>query len=236
MHVAARPAIASGPVNNHTEVNMAVNIEPNLGQYPEAPRYIDATPALVEGWCGPVRSQMLNGPEAWDRLYTRHPVTEDDVDGVVLDPMRPEVRDHLIRRLSLPAWLRDGAGLEPWQSAGLIACAAAGVTAKWMFEAWRPFPADGVCDGWDRWSAKPKHVYTVYARCYGDDSARWGTWGVHLGPGRDQNFGGGVGGSTGEAGKLAADAAALAHGCALMQDADTMLLPWPGGPRVWRRA
>lgn len=40
---------------------------------------------------------------------------------------------------------------------------------------------------------------------------------------------------TGDAGKLAADTAAIAHGCALMLDADTMVLPWPGGPRVWRR-
>lgn len=26
------------------------------------------------------------------------------------------------------------------------------------------------------------------------------------------------------------------HGCALMLDADTMVLPFPGGPRIWSRA
>lgn len=87
-----------------------------------------------------------------------------------VDPMEASVRDHLIRRLSLPGWMRDGAGLEPWQSAGLIACAAAGVVPR------------GMVDEAGAGMAGPMFPFT--------------------------------------------------HDVVAMLDADTMVLPWPGGPRV----
>ena len=154
--------------------------------YPEADRYIPATPALLEGWCGPVERMVgISVIESWSNM------NHGDL-RVRLDPLHPEVRDHLIRRLSLPGWMRDGAGLEPWQSAGLIACAAAGV--------------------------RPKGLYVRKPNLY-------------IGGDRMEIVAGGVY----DTDNTTTDVA-LAHGCALMLDADTMILPWPGSPRIWRRA
>lgn len=165
-------------------------------EYPDAPRHIPATPALLEGWCGPV---IVCGvyERGWHlgSVSYPHPPTNEPMH---LDPMRPEVRDHLIRRLSLPGWMRDDAGLGRWQSAGLIACAAAGGIVVDVYIPWQASVTGGC----------RRVRYPL----------------LHTGqPLVDHD------------GESATDAAALAHGCALMLDADTMLLPWLGGPRVWRR-
>lgn len=220
--------------------------------YPEAPRYIPATGDLLTGWYGPVvlaagvfvstpASQavllgpdvsypgqwLLSRPEGWEVMNDTTWCLSAETADLLFDPMLPEVRDHLVRRLNLPAWMRDGMGLEPRQSAGLIACAAAGVTPALLLTEWHR---------WGR-AEQARHVWAVdlqhRAVCWLNWSgAGWcfnPTWqgvlleAVAIGP------------ETGDAGKLAADTAALAHGVALMDGPDTLVLPWPGGPRVWRR-
>ena len=77
---------------------------------PDADRYIPAADAMIAGWNGPILLPMPSSRRLACFTWCGSPV--NDCEGV-LDPMRPEVRDHLIRRLSLPQWMRDGAGLEP---------------------------------------------------------------------------------------------------------------------------
>lgn len=195
-------------------------------EYPEAPRHIPATPALMEGWCGPVQdSDWSSQPLAW--VPTRV-VREDACFGISLDPARPEVRDHLIRRLNLPGWMRDGAGLEAWQSAGLIACAAAGVVSGDWFSPWND------SETWTHYRAMHGvgHLRVWVYKTPEDIAMTTHGWAIGKPLKKYPNL---RGHETGEAGKVAADAAALAHGRALMLDADTMVLPWLGGPRVWRR-
>lgn len=181
--------------------------------YPEADCHIPATPALLAKWCGPAEIRRYPdpwSPIAWDAA------TEAMVEGMEyqLDPFRPEARDHLIRRLFLPDWMRDGVGLsELWQSAGLIACSASGVIPKEIVPVW-------VHEYADRWTRRDRAV---------SSGTLDGWWLYGTAPFTIR------GGERGEAGKAAADAAALAQGWALMQDKDTMILPWSGGPRIWRR-
>lgn len=178
---------------------------------PDAPRYIAATAALLDDWYGPA--------EAADHMPVGTVLASDSIDPTRfrLDPMRPEVRDHLIRALKLPDWMRDrhvrDYSIEPWQSAGLIACAAAGGTLVALCFAWQGLPG---CDG--QW--RPAH---------GDEeqAPRTGPYGWYAA---------GKNGKTPSAyGQREADAAALEGGCAIMLDWNTMALPWPGGSRVWRR-
>lgn len=185
-----------------------------MTDYPEAPRYIEATPALLGGWCGPVVQVDGDGVDFLDARLSDDPATG------CLDPMRPEVRDHMIRALKLPGWMRDGDGLEPWQSAGLIACAAVGWKQPRMLMPWRDD-----CDGHKacrRWFQPEERVCGVYINHLAGWRATTPCVWTEYGP------------EAGWEAKPAADTAALAHGCALL-DGDTLTLPWSGGPRVWRR-
>ena len=160
--------------------------------YPEAPRFIPATLDLLLGWSTLV-SVVTNG----DRL-TVASLSPPDEDGywpvtdghncwrvrigqMSLDPACEATRDGLIRRLSLPEWLRDTpGGTEPWISAGLVACSAAGIV---------PLNGHG------------KSVRRVPRT-------------TRLAELNHNN---------------------LLAGYALRLDANTGALPWPGGPRLWKR-
>jgi hypothetical protein len=122
--------------------------------------------------------------------------------------------------------MRTGFWLEPWQSAGLVACAAAGTVPRDYFRhSWPDYKSSsgklneersGVAGG-KLWAQLPSPYYPshiileyeqVFSRRYDDMvTARAGL-----------------------------EVEALKLGCALWLDADTMILPWPGGPRTWRRA
>jgi len=185
--------------------------------YPDAPRHIPATAELRLGWSGPLAyvadyflvcsATCINGHVYHNERHQIDPV---------LDPLRPEVRDHIIRRLSLPQWVRDGAGLDPWQSAGLIACAAAGGHVAALLGTWVRWGSAGMPAGFER------HDRPLVAG--NGPSAHWYA-------GRKKWPYGGGAPRTADA----ADAAALALADALMASAEEMWLPWPGGPRVWRR-
>ena len=205
-----------------------------MSQYPDAPRHIPATPALLEGWVGPGLRQTDQGD--WTPCAILGPSRSPDyvvvshfgyqpaarIDRLRLDARRPEVRDRVVRALDLPAWMRDTpGGLDVWQAAGLIACAAAGMvprgldTSRWGDDFREP-----------EWETRGSGVGFVPLRI-----VRASGWSCEDTPATKVR-----GPETGDAGRLAADTAALANGCALMLDADSMLIPWPGGPRVWRRA
>lgn len=198
--------------------------------YDPADRYIPATKELLTGWWGPVEVwiRAMGGTThngAWvAESWNSHAVYASEKRR--LDPMRAEVRDHLVRRLSLPAWLRDGAGLEPWQSAGLIACATAGAVPVGLLNGWAT--SNGA---YHRSDTNGLHVCQVRFTPFPGSSAAYG-WRLCYLDGWEQIHGT----ETSDAGKTCADTAALAHGYALMLDADTMALPWPGSARVWRRA
>lgn len=237
--------------------------------YPDADRLVPATEPLLPTFGAvhiiaepygrrPVIG-CLHRPGAINGLYEvafRYggSLTDDEfpLSALWLDPMDAATRDHLIRRLSLPGWMRDGAGLEPWQSAGLIACAVARQHER--NELLRALPM----------TFDPKQIGTLWPTVLMGvwDERQVDTDGTvrasHIERWSDRDASGGnprvrislsvnpptacrlcdttqVVFAHAESGKLAADTAALAHGCALMLDADTMVLPWPGGPRVWRR-
>lgn len=204
-------------------------------EYPDANRYIPATQGLLGEWCGPVE-EFVGPGDRWAAsvLFDGGPVLPRPGERRYrLDPTRHEIRDHLVRRLALPGWMRDGAWLEPWQSAGLIACAAAGTEMRGILSTWGP----RWCEGYTRINTAGPHLHARVGQVtMGRHNYREG-WEVAVPLFNRTAFEKPVasGSETGEAGKVAADAAAFAHGCALMLDADAMVLPWPGGPRVWRR-
>lgn len=217
----------------------------NVVEYPDAARYIPATDAVLERgtlvfvakrgpW--PREDQLRHGSaaiymyaaHAAGRLVVVHADAEHacsvHADDVFLDPAQASVRDHLIRRLDLPAWMRDtDGGLEVWRSAGLVACSATRVGAA-------KSPVGSIPQDWVD-GAETIEGSSYRPPGWGDD-VRTMTW---VGS-RGWNVGRiARGRETGAAGKAAADAALLAYGCALMLDADTLVLPYPDGPRVWRR-
>lgn len=169
--------------------------------YPDAERYIPATPELRTNWIGPLEYLDLDedDSEEWlPAMYYGNPCGTfgilcgedrsaewgvENAEAVAImrfDPDRPEVRDHLIRRLNLPAWMRDApGGIEPWIAAGLVACAAAGVELVAL-------------------ENEPEVVASIKR-------------GMDLGI-----FDMGL--------------------AAVLLDSDTLLLPFPNGPRIWRRA
>ena len=158
--------------------------------YPDAPRYIPATDALLADWHGPVQ-QFTNG--RWE-AHTWSGATPEPwyaANVVRLDPVRPEVRDHLIRRLNLPDWMRDGDNLESWQSAGLIACVAAGTRPVGVSR------INPICPDSQMTLAGPHTAGWVDETTLINDRDR-------------PSF-------------------------ALVLSDTTMLLPWPDGPRLWRR-
>ena len=207
--------------------------------FPDAPRFIPATLDLLRGWFGPVQC----GPQGYNGILVgvtggttgdyvavvaspqTRTVQEKRIETLSLDPLRSEVHDHLARVFRLPTWMRDGADLESWWSAGLVACTAAGsVPRDYFFHGWPDYgsSAGKLCEerngvaGGRLWAQLPStyqfsHVMLGYtqvdARRYDDmTTARSGL-----------------------------ESAALKYGGALWLDADTMILPWPGGPRTWRR-
>jgi hypothetical protein len=156
-----------------------------VSEYQEAPRHIrvPVPSAMIDGWTGPVDLWVPPGQFSFSGHWAPVALVGGKLsayyDGqqrdVRLDPMRPEVRDHLIRALNLPDWMRDRAdGIEPWISAGLVACAVAGVSPKYL-----------------------RNPRGHSLRGFAPDAD----------PGHD----------------------------AVLLDVGTLLLPWPGGPRIWRK-
>jgi hypothetical protein len=108
--------------------------------YPDAPRLIPATLALLEDWTGPV-DEFIGPGDQWAPsavISGAAILPRPGVRAYRLDPMRAEVRDHLLRRLSLPDWMRDDGDLAPWESAALIACAASGRAPSGLLGRWTP--------------------------------------------------------------------------------------------------
>ena len=194
--------------------------------YPHPPQLIPATPELIKDWTGPLTARYSGFAQSTETLY--------------LDPLRPEVRDHLIRHFNLPTWMRDGPNrLEPWQSAGLIACAAAGRVPILLLLPWkevilalskeilylsRPVYHDSS-------SGTIVFVNEERRKAHGRPRDGHGWWIRCLGlPTKLGGF------ETGDSGKQKADELAPKVGCALLMDENTMILPWKDGPKTWTRA
>lgn len=203
-----------------------------------APPYIPATAPLIDGWTGPVEwlDTFRTSEGVWrvSAYGSGGMANGADSARIHLDVRRREVQHLICDRMGLPAWQRESG----W-------CAAmvwwAGVTGRAMvavFGAWALHDS-GSC--YDRFLAAPKvkRARVNYARAYTDTSARYGSWSIHLPAFGTDAAGGGIGGATGDAGKTAADTAALAHDCALLNIVDgveTLTLPpiTPGGsPVIW---
>lgn len=199
--------------------------------HPDAPRYITDPGDMLDGWTGPVdvyigpdsgwiRAAVLDGEPVF-ALHAGLPLR--------LDPYRPEVRDLVIRRRSLPAWVR---GLPEWKAAGVVALGVAGGVVVSLLGPWRP-------PGWSD---------ITRIRVYATDTD--GYVAQIVGPGLDNEQDGWMiqpprgrvfslndvphGPETGPAGQSAADAQSLAANC-ILDNGDHLILPWPGGARVWRR-
>lgn len=229
-----------------------MNSASSLYTYAYAPQLIPATFDMLKGYCGKVYVKLYDSEV--ESILSFTPDKGEDfgkavfvaVDGeigrlsipieeIFLDPTRSDVRDHLIRSLTLPRWVRDDLsekGLAPWQSAGLISCAAAlataGQTVQCLLPEWIWYE-----DGWERGrpiagsainlphvtGSDPSRITTATSLgwCFGSK------WTKRQGPETNLN------------GKALADAEALKNLCALVYDEDTLLLPWPAGPRFWPR-
>jgi hypothetical protein len=119
---------------------------------------------------------------------------------------------------------------EDWKDEGFFACGIAGQTVYGILEPWIRNPDQLSSHEWVRNLRSFYPSTTVFAsytepkRCLKRNRG-WGCSGQLYGL------------ETGEEGKHQADAYYLdqKRGCAFLLDADTMLLPWPGGPRIWRR-
>lgn len=199
--------------------------------YPEAPKYVQVTPELLEDYHGRIQYDS--------DIYTHLKLYEHDkkmwcylcsIDGetvsgwigdVELAPELPEVRDHLVRRLSLPLWMRD--------SAGLVACAAAGTVCVDVLES----ESFGLERTYRRGSKYVSEVGDIYVSRHNYKRGWRIGIPVHERVMGDRDLASGP--ETGEAGRTAADAAALAHSCAIVIDSETLILPWPDGRRIWKK-
>ena len=233
-----------------------------LPQYISAPQLIPATFDLLKGYCGKVYVKEYDDEVESIIAYTPDRGTDlgkgvfvsvgteigrmsVPIGDILFDPMRSNVRDHLIRNLAIPHWVRDKGfdglpayGLDPWQSAGVISSAAAFAAAAGpgcvgpMVQCLLPKWTCGA-EGWERQRplagsiTRLPHVTdsnsskittaTQVGWCFGSK------WNKRQGPETDRE------------GRALADAEAIRHQCVLVLDDDTLLLPWPGGPRYWPR-
>lgn len=190
--------------------------------YKDAQRYIPATAEMLTSWCGPVE---WFHDESWAFYGWDHHNVFGANEPIRLDPLCPEVRDHLIRRLSLPDWLRDRpGGLDSWVSAGLVACAVAGAVPTGIVRPWR-YLSD--LDVWEAEAERGPWSAEVFAR----------TWNVYKGGWAESGATGGN--QAPETSKPRVEAYLLGKGAVLRLDADTILLPWPGPDgkieRIWRK-
>lgn len=182
--------------------------------------YIPARPEWLEGWCGPAVASV-DGVD-WDAslvavfgggvncaVHTSHGGTLHSFlwPDIRLDLTRPEVRDLLIRR-GAPAWARDiPAALWVWATAGSVLSVD---RWKWLQDFREP--------GW-------------FSRGRGDVPLRVVTpsgWWCSTSPLGTRA----AGPETGDAGREAADRAALAHGCILTEPGG-YIVPTPTGPGWW---
>ena len=144
-----------------------------------------------------------------------------------LDPLDLQVRALLRAHLDNPIVYVSG---EDWKDEGFFACGVAGQAVYGILEPWRR--ASDHDSSWKEWVRPFRSFiplttvdvsYTESKRCPKRNRG-WGYLGQVYGL------------ETGEEGKQKADAYYLEQkGCAFLLDADTMLLPWPGGPCIWRR-
>ena len=218
----------------------------SASSFPDAPRSIFATKELLGDWCGPVR---LGGHAGVIVEYADDLPATDTDDAVAralvymqaekkvrtvplcllqLDPSDPQMRALLRAHLNNPFVYVSG---EDWKDEGFFACGVAGQAVYGILEPWRR--ASDHDRSWKEWVRPFRSILpltTVFAS--------------HTEPKRcpKRNRGWGCSGElygleTGEEGKHKADAHYLnpKRGCAFLLDADTMLLPWPGGPCIWRR-
>lgn len=169
--------------------------------YVDAPRFIDSTPEFLRDWFGPV-IVTIDGKIWMSDAEDGQVGVQVDVHGrdekIMLDPMRAEVRDHLIRRLRLPGWVRDSEELQPWKSAGLI-LAAANVALPLKIVN----PVQIYNMGGDRHSVNgvsPPYISYEKALLEKEALTEW----------------------------------ILEQGHALLLSESEILLPWLGGPRVWK--
>jgi len=188
---------------------------------PPPSRYIPARPEWLEGWCGPVEwLDTFRDPNGkWTRrAYGAGGMANGaPADRVRLEPSRPEVRDLLCRRLSLPDSHRIGEWAIP--------------LAWWAGRSERAVRC--VLPVWACVEKHPMKPWTRTGRLTSPDWIEVFATGWHLvladryaarGP------------ETGDAGKLAADTAALAHDCALLTSDGAILLPplvAGGRPILW---
>lgn len=212
----------------------------SASSFPDAPRRIYATKELLGNWCGPVQfggcagvivdyADDIPATDTTDAIpvalvYMRDTRTVRPVPLFLLqlDPSDPQVR-------ALASPLRYTSG-EGWKDDGLFACGVAGHLVHGILEPWRQAHDD--CS-WKEW-VRPLQVglfsssvfvsYKESKRCPKRNRG-WGCYGEVYGP------------ETGEEGKRKADAHYLEQDrrFAFLLDEDTLLLPWPGGPRIWRR-
>ena len=143
-----------------------------------------------------------------------------------LDPLDLQVRALLRAHLNNPLVYVSG---EDWKDEGFFACGVAGQAVYGILEPWRR--ASDHDSSWKEWVRPFRSFiplttvdvsYTESKRCPKRNRG-WGYLGQVYGL------------ETGEEGKQKADAYFQKMGCAFLLDADTMLLPWPGGPCIWRR-
>lgn len=227
-------------------------------EYPEAPRLIPATDALLTDHLGsilaPVPFRGDFAPAVLCGVKVGQYVVRNE-DGrirgfpeaakLAFDPSVDAVRDHLARRLALPRWHLDTpGGLSPEVSAGLIACSVARVGAGLgavvkLLPAYTQAHHQIRRDEWDRLGANDgRYIFVRDASRMSGDArdtnrvlvprSRWHLTAAHN---RSEERDGYAG--TRDAAKDAADAAALADGLALTVEGG-LLLPWPDGTRFWR--
>ena len=218
----------------------------SASSFPDAPRTFYATEEMLGDWRGPVRlgghagvivgyANDLPATEPDDALACAFVYMQAEKKGVLvpscvlqLDPLEPQVQTLLRARLESRCAYFSG---EDWKDAGLLACGVAGQPVYGILEPWRR--ASGDDSSWQEWvrpllSRLPATTvfasYTEPKRCPKRNRG-WGCSGRLYGL------------ETGEQGKHQADAHYLDEkmGSAFLLDADTMLLPWPGGRRIWRR-
>ena len=183
--------------------------------------YVPATKAMLTGWCGPCEVRGLSATVCYateDRYRVDVHVRRSclvRLSDIRLDCRRPEVRWRLVDLGLLPVALRDhpgaavaaGMGVKPWTA-----------LAPWRSDRSRVAltDVDTSAEMWigDRaveWFAE---MHAVNSRCYG--------WRIYLCGGQQS------GPETGEAGRRAADLAALRLGCVL-EEPDGYLIPLPDG-------
>jgi hypothetical protein len=184
-----------------------------------------ATAADLDGWVGPVVYEgegatligpdndypvglwCLSRPQGWEVMSGTMWCYYVETEHLALDTTRPEVIDRLMRVYALPEWQRA--------YPGVVACSVARARAG-LYRVFTLRTPWVLLDN-GRW-VRPTDIADGY---------------IAVIPGKGWRALDTAGPETGAAGKLAADTAALARGCAL-DNGDHLLLPYgPGDVRRW---